>query len=199
MTQAYPLAWPEGWPCTPETKRLTNSRFSTTFDKARRMLLNELRMLGARDVVVSSWLPLRNDGQPRADIARRRLESPAVAVYFTLRGRPMVMARDSYWNVHDNLHSIGHAINHLRGLERHGGAAMLERAFEGFAALPPPKHFGEILDLTPGAIVTEEVIEQAYRRRAKKLHPDVGGSAAAFAELAKAHEDALRAIRTRAA
>lgn len=35
---------------------------------------------------------------------------------------------------------------------------------------------------------TAEDIAKAYRAKAKKLHPDVGGEASAFAELAFAYE-----------
>ena len=53
-----------------------------------------------------------------------------MAVYFTLPGKPMSMARDSYWDISHNLRSsLSAAIEHLRGLERHGGAQTLERAF----------------------------------------------------------------------
>lgn len=195
MTTTFPLAWPEGWKRTPPPSRKTHSPFSTTFDKARRDLLNEMRLLGARHVVISSWLPLRNDGQPRADVARRRIEDPGVAVYFELRGRPMVMARDAYWNIHDNVRSIGLAIEHLRGLERHGGATMMERAFEGFQALPPPtarteRAWWEVLGVSERA--TAEEIEAAFRHRAKMAHPDQGGTTAAMQELLDARNKAHR-------
>lgn len=192
MTQAYPLAWPENWPRTETAKRKSHSPFSTTFDKARRDLLDELRRLGARNVVISSWLPLRQDGNPRADVARRRIEDPGVAVYFELRGRSMVMARDAYWNIHDNIRSIGLAIEHLRGLERHGGAVMMERAFEGFAALPPPakRDHWSTLGIRPTRDLDE--IAAAFRLRAKDLHPDRGGDAGAMAELLDARSAAIR-------
>lgn len=192
MTQIYPLAWPEGWKRVPLHARKAHSPFSTTFDRARQDLLEELRKLGARNVVISSWLPLRLDGQPRSDVARRRIEDPGVAVYFELRGRSMVMARDLYSNIHDNIRSIGLAIEHMRGLERHGGAAMMERAFEGFTALPSPKardHWA-VLGIAPtkdyGAIL------HAFRTMAKTVHSDCGGSDKAMHELIEARDAAVR-------
>jgi hypothetical protein len=118
------------------------------------------------------------DGQPRADGARRLLEDPGVALYFALRGRQMVMARDAYNTVMDNLRSIELAVAHLRGLERHGGASMMERAFTGFAALPPPQEsqrrpWRDVMTLqqvdamgfdNPALL---SVVEATYRRLAK--------------------------------
>lgn len=193
MTTAYPLSWPDGWPKTPSTKRADGGRFNTTFDRARTDLMNELRLLGAKSVVISSWLPLRRDGMPYADQARRRLDDPGVAVYFMLRGRQMVMARDAFASVHDNLRSIGLGIAHLRGLERHGGGQMMERAFEGFAALSAPDAFDPwaILGLKPGA--SRDEIETKFRELAKRHHPDTGGSAEEFVKIKRAREMAVSA------
>lgn len=202
MTEAYPLKWPEGWARTLPERREPYSRFKTTFGAAHTNLMDELRKLGARGVVVSSWLPLTSQGRPRADAARMRIVDPGVAVYFTLRKRPMVMARDGYSNVHDNLHSIGHAIAHLRGLERHGGAMMMERAFSGFAALPAPgqeRHWTEILgrpenwrELAPET--QRAWVEQRYRSLAIEKHPDRGGSDVEFMELSAAKNSALASV-----
>lgn len=70
---AYPLKWPDGWTRTPDPMRKSGAQFKTTFDRARRDLHNELRMLGADNVVISSWLAIRQDGNPYADQARRRI------------------------------------------------------------------------------------------------------------------------------
>lgn len=194
MTEAYPLSWPEGWARTPDHKRSDRSQFSTTFVRARDDLLKELRLLGAKNVVVSSWLPLRRDGLPYADQSRRRLDDPGVAVYFTFKDRQMVMARDAYWNVHDNLRSIGLGVAHLRGLERHGGGQMMERAFAGFAALSAPgaRDPFAILGLRPGA--QRDDIQAKFRDLARKEHPDAGGTTERFQDLQWARDEALRRI-----
>ncbi len=193
MAEAYPLSWPEGWPRTPDHRRSSRSQFNTTFDRARADLTKELRLLGATSPVISSWLPLRRDGMPYSDQARRRLDDPGVAVYFMLRKRQMVMARDAYTSVHDNLRSIGLGIAHLRGLERHGGGTMMERAFEGFAALPAPnsRDCWSVLGLKPGA--AREDIEQKFRDLVKRHHPDSGGDPTEFMAVKKARDEALSA------
>lgn len=195
MAEAFPLAWPEGWPRTPDHKRTSGSRFNTTFERARSELVNELRRLGAGNVVISSWLPLRRDGLPYADQARKRLDDPGVAVYFTLRKRQMVMARDAYTSVHDNLRSIGLGIAHLRGLERHGGGTMMERAFEGFAALPAPsgRDCWAILGIKREE-ATREAVADKFRELVRRHHPDNGGDPIEFDEVRKARDAALNAI-----
>lgn len=71
MTVAYPLQWPEGWPRTPYGARETDARFrgptyGLTFGRARDQMLAELELLGAKNVVISSNLELRQDGLPYA-------------------------------------------------------------------------------------------------------------------------------------
>lgn len=157
--------------------------------------MRELDLLEARSVVISSNIPLRQDGEMYADYARRRRDDPGVAVYFQLRGKPMVMARDAYDNVTHNLRSLGLAVEHLRGLERHGGSSMMERAFAGFTALPPPTGVRDTItvdwreELHMGGFDEMDKVDQLavaearYRTRAKAAHPDNGGTADAMIRL----------------
>jgi len=196
MTEAYPLAWPEGWPRT-SFARQTRSRFKVTPDRARRNLLDQVRMLGGRQAVISSNLAVRQDGMPYADQARRVIRDPGVAIYFTLSGKQMSMACDIYLTPHENMHSLGHAIEHLRGLERHGGGHMMERAFTGFLALPASGPAWHVVLGVPGD-ATEEQINAAYRAKAKVAHSDVGGSNAAMSEINVARDEGLRRCKERA-
>lgn len=192
MTSSYPLAWPDGWPR--EARRKERSPFATTYDRALKHLLNELRLLGARNIVVSSNVPIRQDGMPYGDAARRRINDPGVALYFSLGGKPMVMARDLYWTPHENLRSLGLAVEHLRGLERHGGATMMQRAFQGFTALPTPKTWREILGIPAGAEVSQETVQFFWREAARRNHPDAGGSHARMAEINAARDAAIKEL-----
>jgi len=174
----YPLTWPEGWARTPDHMRKSRSQFKTTFDKARRDLNTELDRLGASNVVISSWLAVRNDGNPYSDQARRRIPDPGVAVYFTYRGKQMVMARDAYTSVH-------------------GGGTMMERAFEGFAALPSPDSFDPwaVLGLRPDA--SKDAVDAQFRHLSKKHHPDHGGKSEDFDKLVKGRNMAIKQIEAR--
>ena len=157
MTQAYPLQWPAGWPRTAPHKREDGrSRFQrgdwrnrtyTTIASTRVELADELQRLGARNVVLSTNVELRLDGQPYSN--RRAPEDPGIAVYFTLDGESMVMAQDAYDRVPDNIRSLTLAIQGMRQMQRHGGGTMLKRAFAGFTALPPPDQMSPIVTAPP--------------------------------------------------
>jgi hypothetical protein len=114
-----------------------------------------------------------------------------VAVYFQLSGKPMVMACDMHQRAEENMRSITLAVQAMRQLKRHGGGMMMERAFAGFAALPPPTSCWDVLGVRPNAPRSE--VERAFRERAKVAHPDMGGSAAEMAALNAARDRALSA------
>lgn len=195
--EAFPLSWPAGWPRTSAGNR-KHSKFQTGYTAAYDNLMNQLRLLGAGGVVISSNAPLRRDGRPYSDAMTDDLAEPGVAVYFSLgKDQPRVMARDGHPTPAENLHAIGHVIEHLRGIDRHGGSYMMTRAFSAFAALPPPssgKPWREVLEMTSGS-VTRDVIDARYRRLASLRHPDrPGGSHDAMSELNAAKAEALKEV-----
>jgi hypothetical protein len=193
----FPLAWPPGWPRTsPCGREDSRNRFKgyggqpVTFETARKKLCDELEKLRASTIVISTNLPLRNDGFPRAEAARMRVDDPGVAIYFALKKRPMVMACDRYDAPSANLRSVGLAIEAMRQLERHGGGAMMEKAFEGFAALPAPMDCWQVLGIPANS--DRAMIEATFRSLAQQHHPDRGGSTAKMAEINQAREAALK-------
>jgi hypothetical protein len=192
MTEAFPLSWPQGWPRTPAGRRKKSKFGSNLGISQHTKLRNELRLLGATHVVISSNVAIRGDGLPYAAEGRRRYDDPGVAVWFVLDGKSRSMARDPYHTPWENVRSLVLAIEAMRSLERHGGSAMVERAFEGFAALPAPKakrHWADVLQVTRTA--TTEIIQANFRRLARDRHPDRGGSGELMAELNQAREEAL--------
>jgi hypothetical protein len=193
--EAFPLQWPEGWPRTPASRRGA-SRFGKNlgFNQIRE-LQRELKLLGARDVVISSNVPIRNDGLPYASESKRRYDDPGVAVYFMLKGKRLSMARDKYWTPWENIRSLVLTIDGLRSMERHGGSTMMDRAFSGFTALPKPggADWWEVLQVP--RTVSRATVEAKFRELARERHSDQGGSDTLMAELNRARAQALQEIR----
>lgn len=199
---AHPLQWPAGWPRTEEHRKSDGSKFRKpwqsasepgrdwTFVEARDALLEEMSRLKAQNIVLSSNFKVGRGNIPVED--KRRPEDQGIAVYFTRKGRTLVMACDAYRRVEHNMRSLALAIEAMRQLERHGGGTMMDRAFDGFSALPAPAppHWSDILEVERNASLAE--IDAAYRDLAKKRHPDAGGSEALMAELNHARDQARK-------
>lgn len=153
--------------------------------------------MGGRYPVLSTNIELRRDGLPYAN--QRTPEDAGVAVYFERKGKQMVFACDRWDRVKDNIRAIQKTIEAMRGIERWGASDMLERAFSAFEALPAPgqptkRPWREVLGLVGEPNPTNEQIDHHYRIKAKKTHPDAGGSDEAFNELRAARDEALRAV-----
>lgn len=204
MSCEYPLSWPDGWPRTPleeqedskyRFRRPMNGGSFWTLDAAVRALEAEVRKLGGEEIyITSNFRPSRSMGTISED--RGRPKDQGVTVYFQLRNKAVVMAQDSHRRAEENLRSLALAIDALRQLERHGGGTMREKAFSGFAALPPPKTCWQILGLGTGA--SEEAVQTAWRLLVHKHHLDKpGGSHDAVAEVNRARDEALAFLRNR--
>lgn len=191
---AYPLCWPSGQRRTPPHK-VKNAPFKMPDERAKYEMMNEIRLLGGRNIIVSSNVAVRQDGLPYADAARRKINDAGVAVYFDLGGSQKCFACDRWGRVSENIRAIGLSIAALRGLDRWGSSDMVERAFTGFTALPPPivtparRSWREVFGYD---VDGREALTLRYREMARVSHPDNGGSHDAMTELNAAYEDAKR-------
>ena len=191
--EAFPLYWPDGRTRTPPSRRGT-SQFSGSFTDIRAELFAELHRLGAISIILSTNLPLRGDGLPRAGV--HKIDDPGVAVYFTYKKQEMCFACDKYARVWENMRAIQKTIDAIRGIERWGSSDMMERAFRGFKALPEKTEepWRNVLNFSVTDSVTAEDIDQRYRDLAKTEHPDVGGDNERFLRICNARTDARRAL-----
>lgn len=204
MAQAYPLNWPSGWP---RTKKPISSRFGQrdgqynflkkiTMTRARDYLLSELDRLGAKNIVISTNLSLRNDGLPRAN--QKTPDDTGVAVYFTMKNEQKCFPCDKWNRVEDNIYAIGKTIDALRGIERWGSKQMVDATFNGFKALPEPDYtdsWRKVLEIKESdEPILLDIVKKKYRELAREHHPDHGGDPYEFNRLQKAYQQALKEI-----
>lgn len=193
--EAFPLHWPAGRSRT--LKAFTRKSQFTPGNRLTEVanVTAALKRLGARNIVVSTNVRLRNDGLPYAQ--DKAPSDQGVAVYFDYAGGQKCFACDRWATIPENLRAIFKSIEAIRGLERWGSKDFVDAAFTGFAALPSPnkrRPWREVMDFMPGddRQITEVVINDRYKRLAKVRHPDSRtGSDAMMAELNGARDDAL--------
>jgi len=187
--QSYPLQWPQGFP---RAKWREAGQFKVNFETAHANVVRSLRMFGENsgkkisDAILSSNM----------DMLNRHPSDPGVAVWFTWDGMQVAIAVDRYDTPAKNLQAIHHIIEARRTELRHGTLALVRATFHGFKALPAPKgsHWRDVLGLPATTPVNGETIRRAYQERAKRLHPDQGGSGEAMAALNAARDTALAEI-----
>lgn len=192
--QAFPLCWPEGWP---RTKNRASSNYKITTDAAIEELFSQIRLMGGRDIIVSSNVPARRDGTMyRNDHSDARLPDPGVAVYWTARDArgnpvPRVIPCDHWHTVRENVRALAYAIECLRGLKRCGAGDIQDRAFAGFARLPETAGDDPWSVLGLQRTATRQQINDRLRELARTSHPDHGGSTEQFARVTRAAREAL--------
>lgn len=181
--EAFPLHWPVGWK---RTKNQSTSGFQVqSFGRVRDELYRELRLMGAKSVVLSSNVSLRLDGIPRA--GQPEPSDSGVAVYFTHKGKSISMACDRWKKVGDNVRALQKSIDAIRGIDRWGCSEFLDRSFTGFEALPEAgkKEWWEVLSVPKGS--GPNTVRNKYRELARAAHPDLnGGDGAWMAEINQA-------------
>jgi hypothetical protein len=188
--EAYPLSWPDRWP-KPQYRyraRFTATRNETrtygqntsiwrvkvarSIETAREVLFAELNRLGASGIILSSNLRVRKDGLPIS--AQAQPADPSIAVYFTLKNKPHVLACGKWDRAQDNIWAIAKHVEALRGQER-WGVGSIEQAFRGYTAIPETTSgfsWWEVLGVAMNA--SAEQVRIAYYNKAKLYHPDSG-------------------------
>ena len=191
--EAYPLCWPTH---VQRAKHQDYARFKTTFAAARDGLIHELDLMGASDLIISTNIPLKNDGFPYANY--KNPDDPGVAVYFNLDGVAQCFPCDKWEKIADNIHAINKTVGALRGIERWGGHDMVRAAFTGFKAIPESvsdRQWWDVLQVS--RFHSLPVIESKYKLLSFECHPDHGGSQEAMAELNQAMSQARESINRR--
>lgn len=183
--KAYPLHWPDAWP---RTTTPAKSQFKTSLGGALNNVEKSIELFAkdsgkkVTNVIISSNVTL----------GQQRPADSGVVAYFDWDDISTCIAVDRYSKVEENLQAIHHCIEAERTKLRHGGLNLVRAAFRGYAALPPPPSAGgrpwwRVLDVSKDA--TSKVIEDAYKRRRVKYHPDKpGGDAQLFHEVQQAWE-----------
>jgi hypothetical protein len=192
MKEAFPLYWPEGYK---RTRSRIQSRFKVTMDHAQRYLHLEIKRLGGLDLIISTNIPVRQDGMLYSDWMKRKIDDPGVAIYFKYKGKDISMCCDQYEKIWENVYALGKGIEALRGMERWGVSDFLERAFTGFTALPEAKStqiWWVVLEVPESANAVQ--IEQAFRSKAHLCHPDKGGTTDDFNRISEARKQGLASL-----
>lgn len=192
----YPLAWPTGRPRTqsPKPALFRNGGSRMTLTTARTRLREQIGMLTKHgqdwrvlNMVLSTNIRFTASGSRDQNVSRRDPDDAGVAFYFTLDGRPHVLACDRWDTVADNIAAIAAHVEALRGQER-WGVADLRQAFAGHTMLPAPATWSSVLGISRDADRAE--IDRAYRALAKTAHPNAGGPRDAWDRLSRAYEQA---------
>jgi hypothetical protein len=191
-----PLYWPQQWPRTAARER--TSRYKVTCADARDRLLQQLKLLGATARIISTNIPVRNDGLPRRDIVEPA--DPGVAVYWEAEGKQHVIACDRWDKVRDNMRACGLAIEALRAMQRSGATQIMDKIYTGFAALPADagaSSWRSVLEFAADAVITADVLRKRYELLALRAHPDrPHGSHEYMAAVNRAYDVARKEIGT---
>jgi hypothetical protein len=196
MPDPFPLTWPEGWLVTPAHKR-ERSRYRVTFSIARAELFRELRLFKAVSFVISSNIPVKNDGMPYATFPK--VTEPGVSVWWWTGKKASslrVLACDQWDSPLGNLRAIGLAVKALRDIERSGASQILDRAVEAFDVPmlgdAKPSWFYDLeLQAWPPH---EGTILMSWKLLAARYHPDnkMTGSNLDFLRVTQAKDRALK-------
>jgi len=204
---AFPLAWPAhrarraahlrqrgSFASTVDTPDGYKKTIRVTLAEALKRLNLEVDRIGAKHALLSCNLVdgsrVLNRGEP-AD--------PGVCLYCELKAKPLALACDTFATIAQNISALAAHLEATRRIERYGVATAAE-TLQAFAALPPPIAMGpparpwwEVFGVMR-EVADVESVNAIFRAKAKRAHPDGGGSAAVMAELNVALSQALKEL-----
>jgi hypothetical protein len=213
----FPLSWPTNWKRTPararqraafmqsvnrtEQRQTTDGRLTNvTIKRAQQVsipaaterLERQLALLGATQPVLSTNMPLRLDGRPRAE---KDPDDPGAAVYFRLNGQPRCLACDRWARLADNIAALAQHVDAVRRIDRYG-VGTLDQAFAGYAALPDntARDWRTVFGFGDDTLPTWPDVEERFKAAARAAHPDAGGTHEQMARLTEAKAFARREL-----
>lgn len=191
----YPCAWPAGWDRTPRHKR-RHSRYEVSLAHAYKLLVKELKLMHAKEIVVTANIPVQRDGRPYAQSPEP--SDPAVAVYWVDQsGVSRVIACDHWRRVRENMRAVGIAVAALRQIERCGATQVVEKAYSGFLALVADNQvrtWREVFGMPSDWKPTSAELMLKWRQLILERHPDQGGGHERWVETMRAFADARQEI-----
>lgn len=221
--RAYPLSWP---PHVQRTREPAHSRFAVvttagssygykrrverTLHSAYQELVIELNRIKAKNVIISTNIPVRNDGTPFSD--RKPVGGDCgVAVYWSIvtkrNGRtqmdPHSIQCDSWRTVADNIHAITLSLEAMRGVERWGAIKMtvamaglrLLAAGDAEVSAVTRRHWREVLEVPFDGWTLEAPLEAVlafakaqYKKVTARFHHDTDASEDAKERMVEANQ-----------
>jgi len=170
--------------------------------QARDHLVNELKLMGARYIMISTNVPTKSDGLPYANYGR--IEDPGVAVYFDYDGESTVFACDKWQKVEHNMRAVGKTIEAIRGIARWGSSDMMKRAVSAFKELncqPDPADWRRVMDFEKSFSWRSEdredalkLVKERYHQLSRVHHADMGGNEEEMKRINIAWEAARREL-----
>jgi hypothetical protein len=193
MIENFPLQWPAGYPRI--ARPSDNYKFFPSgFSSEAYNLQEELRRMKAKNVVISTNIPVLENGNPYAKYPKP--VDTGVAVYFSVDNKAMAICCDKWNTVEANLRALAMSVEAMRGLDRWGVSQVMERAFMGFKALPERAAsfpWWEVLGVS--RVCTMKEIKEAYKKKSKIHHPSAGGEPHKWRELQEAYEEGLKQLK----
>ena len=162
----------ERWPGKPLARhQQKEARFDTPFPKTVEQLKEELRKIGARDVVIQTTFHAMQfsprTGWPYADAEP---ETAQVILSFTSKNGPLSFPCDTYTAFDDNVRAITLALEALRAVDRYGVTRNAEQ-YAGWKKIAAPAEV-HIFNTPEDAEAFINEHGGTYKDAARKLHPD---------------------------